>query len=108
VKIRYGWNTPLGRVKFDVEVDEADLPRILIECGVDVSHAATMSAKDVYRVLYCEALMFSAAAQARQEPESTEALRQEIAERRAERDRVLQPYKPPEPKKAEPEEAEAE
>lgn len=90
----------MGRVKFDVEVDETDLPRILTECGVDVSHAATMSATDVYTVFYCEALIFSAAAQARQEPENIVALKQEIADRRAQRDRVLQPYKPTEPEEA--------
>lgn len=94
LKVRYGWNTPMGRVKFDVEVDEADLPRILIECGVDVSAAAAMRAQDVYTVLYCEALIFSAAAQMRQEPENTQTLLQEIRDRRLERERALQRYRP--------------
>lgn len=97
MKVRYGFNTSMGRLKFDVEVDEADLPRILIECGVDVSAASTMSAREVYTVLYCQSLIFSAAAQIRVEPENAAALRQEISDRRAERDRTLAPYKPDEP-----------
>jgi hypothetical protein len=53
----------MGKRKFDVQVEEADLPRILVECGIDPGKAELMSAATVYKVLYAEALMFSIAAQ---------------------------------------------
>jgi hypothetical protein len=94
----------MGKRKFDVQVEEVDLPRILTECGIDPGKAELMPAVTVYKVLYAEALMFSTAAQMTEvmlrEPDAAAEqhrlaeLRAEFDKHKAARDTALKPYLP--------------
>ncbi len=48
-----GWNTEMGRTKFDVTVDEGDLNRLLVEEGID--HAAMLTIGEAFKLLEGEA-----------------------------------------------------
>jgi hypothetical protein len=89
VKVRSGWNSDFGRVKFDVEVDEADLLRILLEIGLSVEAAASLTVKEAYKVAYCTAEILSRQALSRFDGSKAEELTAEIKALAQERNEVL-------------------
>lgn len=101
MKIRSGWNSePYGRRKFDIEVEEDDLRRILQANGIPLERADTMSVRDAYAILYCEAEVLSRAALARHyrsegKPDETiEHVMAEIRALREEQETFLARYRP--------------
>jgi|GEM_PF-3489605 len=66
MKVRSGFNSePYGRYKFDIELGEEDLGRILAGRGIDPARAAGMLSREAYKVLYAEAEMLARAAMIR-------------------------------------------
>lgn len=103
--VRDGWNTPMGRVKFDIELSEEDLPRIFADAKIDVSRVSELGENAVFSLLYAEAKILSLAAQVREptlraegaqaEEARVGGLREQIAGYKTERDKVLAPFRPP-------------
>lgn len=58
MEVRVGWNTEMGRTKFDVTVDETDLKRLLLEEGIDADPAALTTA-EAFKLLEGEARRYS-------------------------------------------------
>ena len=58
MEVRVGWNTEMGRTKFDVTVDELDLRRILQEGGI-ADDPADLTTAEVFRLLEGEARRYS-------------------------------------------------
>jgi hypothetical protein len=96
MKIKRGWATDFGKVRFDVEVDEYDLRRMLAARGIEDPEAlsATMRTADVEAIMDAEAMTFVHMSLAKQEPGSKDAHEKKAAEYRAERNRVLDKYAP--------------
>lgn len=63
MEVRDGWNTELGRKKFDVTVDETDYHHWLGESGVNLANASQVPIKVKFRVFQLLAAGFSLAAQ---------------------------------------------
>lgn len=101
--VRDGWNTHMGRVKFDIELGEEDLPRIFGDAGIDGSRIDELGENAVFSLLYAEAKILSLAAQVREpslrlpavheEEQRCNGLRGQIAGYKAERDKVLAPLR---------------
>jgi hypothetical protein len=93
MEVREGWNTPMGRKKFDVTFEEADLRRILIENGIPAEHAPDLPANLVFQLLECSArgyakLTLAQNLAADEEPGADQALREAQAAKEA-REKVL-------------------
>jgi hypothetical protein len=97
--LRNGWNTSMGRQKFDVEVSETDLVRILHEAGVEdaAGTVLTMPTRDVFLILQCEAEIWATMGLRRLAPDTAEdAARKEIiTSARTTQKGVLARYLPP-------------
>jgi hypothetical protein len=101
MQVRSGWNSePYGRRKFDVELGEPDLRRILISHDVDPGTADTMSGRTAFRILYCEAEILARYALLRHlesddaaTDAAADAVKGEIRELQKERDGYLAPLK---------------
>lgn len=91
MEVKRGWSTDYGKNRFDVEVGETDLLRILAShgCTDPEGTASRMDTWDVFRILDCEAAAYEAAALAAQEPGSADAHKKAAAFHRAERDRIV-------------------
>jgi hypothetical protein len=94
--IRRGWASEYAKRKFDIELDEADLVRILAVAGVadPAGVAATMNLGHVYEILDAEAMMFVSHTLSRFEPASKDTHMQAYAAYQARRDTVLAGYRP--------------
>ena len=55
--IKIGWQNDFGKQKFDIELNETDLQRILADA--DIPPDASLSAGEVFRLLLLEAESFS-------------------------------------------------
>jgi hypothetical protein len=99
MNVQTGRSSDFGKKKISVMVEEADFPLILIECDVPVGVAATIAAKDKYRVMWNTAEMYVLDAWFRLEGEGApgraekEQIKADAQARRAERDALLAPYK---------------
>jgi hypothetical protein len=62
MEVRDGWNTEMGRLKFDVTVDESDLARLLIEYGMEPGDRARLTTIESFQLLSAEAQYLSAGA----------------------------------------------
>jgi hypothetical protein len=73
MKIKRGWSLDYGKFRFDVEVDETDLLRILAELGASdpAKVSASMTAIDVYLVMDHEAQAFTHHSLAKSEPDKS-------------------------------------
>lgn len=84
MKVRSGWNSEYARKKYDVEVDEADLARLLLAAGIPLEAQPLVPAGEVHTVLYCTAEILARttlAAHARAKPgEFPDDFRQQLAE----------------------------
>lgn len=89
MKVRSGWNSEYARKKFDVELDEADLIRILIDNDIAPAEAAALPVNDAFVVLYTSAEITAKAALVEFDPSMKQQLSEEIAELRGKRARVL-------------------
>lgn len=58
MEVRVGWNTEMGRTKFDVTTDELDLRRILTEEGIDADPSA-LTVAEAFKLLEGEARRYS-------------------------------------------------
>jgi hypothetical protein len=63
VMVRAGWNTELGRIKWDCEQHEEDLKRCLLENGLDPSIELLQS--EAFWILHFSAELFSDVTKAR-------------------------------------------
>lgn len=61
--VRAGWNTELGRVKWDCELGEVDLQRFLLENGL--SPDAQLTESEAFWILYFSAEIYSDVTKAR-------------------------------------------
>jgi hypothetical protein len=97
MRVKRGWATDFGKVRFDVEVDETDLLGMLAEQGCDDPEATRkiMPGKHVYRIMNAEALTFVHHSLAKQEPAQAEEHMAKAGEHRAERDELLSKYTGP-------------
>jgi hypothetical protein len=96
MKIKRGWSTDYGKHRFDVEVEEADLLRILAELGASdpATVSAGMTAIDVYLAMDHEAQAFAHHSLAKTEPDDA-AGHYEVAKRHlTERDTIIRKYVP--------------
>jgi len=91
MKVKRGWATDFGKIRFDVEVDETDLLRMLTAhgCTTPEETAATMDTYVVFRILDAEAQAYVAATLARQEPGTAETHRAQAGAWRTQRDKLL-------------------
>jgi hypothetical protein len=97
----------MGRVKFDIELSEEDLPRMFTDAGIDVSRVTELGENAVFSLLYSEAKILSLAAQVREpalraesaqgEEARVNGLREQIKGYKAERDKVLASFRPAAP-----------
>lgn len=95
-----GWASDYAKSKFGVEIDDAELIRIMAEAGFAGSLkelediAASMKASDVYLVLDAEALMFVHHTLSKAEPQNSEKHLENMKTARRERDAILAKYRP--------------
>lgn len=91
MEIKRGWATDFGKIRFDVQVDETDLKRMLTAhgCTTPEETAATMDTYAVFRILDAEAQAYVSASLARQEPANAEAHRAQAGAWRSQRDKLL-------------------
>jgi hypothetical protein len=101
MRIRSGWNSePYGRRKFDIELGEEDLQRVLQSQDIDAASAPSLPHNVVYAILYCEAEILARAALVRHyqaEDRGDEAVRAvigEITALRTEQETFLAPLRP--------------
>jgi hypothetical protein len=101
MQIRSGWNSePYGRRKFDIELGEGDLLRVLQANGIDTAKASALPHNDAYAILYCEAEILARAAlirhyQSEGKPaETIQAVIGEITALRAEQETFLARHRP--------------
>jgi hypothetical protein len=105
--IRRGWALEYAKYKFDVEMDETDLLRMLASREVPdpVKLAAGMSTEDVYQALDADAMAFVHDTLRKDAPEGSQARKGHAAKvvaYREGREAVLDKYAP-RPAKPEPE-----
>jgi hypothetical protein len=55
VKVRSGWNSEYARKKYDVEVDEADLARIITAAGMPMEALSIVTLGDAHNLLWYSA-----------------------------------------------------
>jgi hypothetical protein len=55
MKVRSGWNSEYARKKYDVEVDEADLARIITAAGMPMEALSIVTLGDVHNLLWYSA-----------------------------------------------------
>jgi hypothetical protein len=95
MEVSSGWNAqPYGREKFNVTVEEADVPRIFIEHGLPVERSSEVPAKLVFQLMDYTASMFAGATHVRfytaeGNADQAAACTQEIGRLKAKRDAVL-------------------
>lgn len=59
MQVRTGWNTEMGRKKFDVTMEETDLARMLSDNGIPTAWAGKLRPAEVFQVMYLEADRFA-------------------------------------------------
>jgi hypothetical protein len=96
MRIKRGWSTDYGKNRFDAEVEEADLLRVLAEAGFGdpAKIAAEMKASDVYRVLDAEVMSYVHDTLRKHEKPKAAEHSARVREYRAERDAILARYRP--------------
>jgi hypothetical protein len=97
--IRRGWALEYAKHKFDVEMDETDLLRMLASREVPdpVKLAVGMSTEDVYQALDADAMAFVHDTLRKDAPEGSQAWQDHAAKvkaYRADREAVLDKYAP--------------
>jgi hypothetical protein len=94
MKVKRGWATDFGKIRFDVEVDETDLLRMLTEHGAADPRAvaARMDTFDVFRIMDAEAEAWASLSLSKQEPAQADVHRARVKAQRTERDRLLAKY----------------
>lgn len=99
MKIKRGWATDFGKVRYDVEVDETDLLRMLADYGDEdpAATAARMSTQNVMQIMDAEAMSFVHFSLSKHEPAQAETHLGKVKEFRAERDALLDKYVPRKP-----------
>jgi hypothetical protein len=55
LKVRSGWNSEYARKKYDVEVDEADLARIITGAGMPLEAVSIVTLGDAHNLLWYSA-----------------------------------------------------
>jgi hypothetical protein len=100
MRIKRGWSTDFGKTRFDVEIDEDDLLRMLVEQGAEDPAAvrAAMRSMDAFRVMDAEAAAYEHMAVLSRTPEGSEeaaALTLKFRAHRGERNRLIAKYLPP-------------
>ena len=91
MRIKRGWAVDYGKTRFDVEVDEVDLLRMLTAhgCTTPGETAARMDTYVVFRIMDAEAQAYVAASLLQQEPGNAAEHRQAAAHHRKLRDDLL-------------------
>lgn len=99
MRVKRGWSTDFGKARYDVEVDETDLLRMLADYGDEdpASTAARMSTQSVMQIMDAEAMAFVHFSLSKHEPAQAEAHLAKVKEFRAERGRLLGTYVPRKP-----------
>jgi hypothetical protein len=94
MEVRQGWNTAMGRNKFDVTIEEADIARIFIEHDLPPERSSEVPAKLVFQVMEHTASLYAGAVHVRfytaeGQHDQAQACVREIAEVKAKRDSIL-------------------
>ncbi len=55
MEVRSGWNTEMGRKKFDVTIQEPDLWRMLAANGIPPDRASDLTSGEAFQVMWLEA-----------------------------------------------------
>lgn len=87
--VRAGWSTEYARDKYDVELDETDLARILGDAGIPAEAQSSLKLREAHTLLYCSAEIIAREALVRCEPKLKERLLAEAAKLAAERNALL-------------------
>jgi hypothetical protein len=59
MQVRTGWNTEMGRKKFDVTLEESDLGRMLLDNGIPTAWQGKLKPAEVFQLMYLEADRFA-------------------------------------------------
>jgi hypothetical protein len=78
--VRSGWNSEYARKKYDVELDEADLARILISGRVPLEAQSTLSLADAHNLLWFSAEIMARQSLASFDPTLKDKLQEEARE----------------------------
>ena len=88
MRVRSGWSSEYAKKKFDVEMDENDLTRMLLDNGISQEYHDKISVAERFRVLYCEVEIISRATLFVYDNSKAELLKGEIERLREQRDAV--------------------
>lgn len=89
MKVRSGWNSEYARKKYDVELDEADLARILIAGRVPLEAQATLALADAHNLLWYSAEIMARQSLASFDPSLKKKLVEEATELNRQRAHLL-------------------
>jgi hypothetical protein len=89
MKVRSGWNSEYARKKYDVEVDEADLARILTARGIPLAALGTLTMGEVHDILYYTAEGLARLALGRYDKNMAGQCAEDFRKLQASRDEVL-------------------
>lgn len=89
MKVRSGWNSEYARKKYDVEVDEADLARILTSSGIPLEAMGSLTMAETHDILYYTAEGLARLALGRYDKSMAESCAAEFKALQAKRAEVL-------------------
>lgn len=93
MKVRSGWNSEYARKKYDVELEEADLARILMQNGLDPAFTTRLSTGVAHCLLHWEAEILSRQTLVEHDPEQAQHQQQVIGDFTAKRDELVKRLK---------------
>lgn len=93
MKVRSGWNSEYARKKYDVELDEADIIRILIQHGLDPALSPRLPVAAAHSLLRWEAEIFSRQTLLEHDPEQAVHQQRIIDDFTAKRDELIKRLK---------------
>lgn len=89
MKVRSGWNSEYARKKYDVELDETDLARILQAADIPLEVQPKLNAAQAHALLYLSAEIMARQTLVRFDPSLKEDLQKEIAQLAGEKNAAL-------------------
>jgi hypothetical protein len=91
MKVRRGWATDFGKIRFDVEIEEVDLVALLVMHGCTDPEGVRrrMDPYDAARIMDCEAQFYVAYSLSKQEPGNAKMHEAAAAAHKVARDKIL-------------------
>jgi hypothetical protein len=91
--VRSGWSSEYAKKKYDVELDEGDLLRILTEAGLPGIARGTLTLGEVHAILWCTAEILARQTLVSYDPSLKQQLTKEARDLRDKRTAVLEVVK---------------